>query len=58
MTSEGVKVDYVELVSPDDFRPFTGSGEAVLLVAAFVGTTRLIDNVRLVLPAGSVLAEV
>jgi pantoate--beta-alanine ligase len=58
MTSEGVKVDYVELVSPDDFRPFTGSGEAVLLVAAFVGATRLIDNVRMVLPAGSMMAEI
>jgi|SRR4051812_23177073 pantoate--beta-alanine ligase len=58
MSKDAVKVDYVELVSPDDFQPFTGSGEAVLLVAAFVGTTRLIDNVRLVVPAGSVLAEV
>jgi pantoate--beta-alanine ligase len=44
----GIQVDYLELVDPlsfsevrDDYR-----GEALLLVAAFVGRTRLIDNVR------------
>jgi pantoate--beta-alanine ligase len=42
-----VKTDYVELVDPGTFLPQRGSGDAILLVAAFVGTTRLIDNVRL-----------
>ena len=50
-----VKVDYVELVDPLSFEPLSSRGgdagtssarEAVLLVAAFVGTTRLIDNIR------------
>jgi pantoate--beta-alanine ligase len=52
MSRDGVKVDYVEMVSPDDFQALAGSGDALLLVAAFVGTTRLIDNVRLVVRAG------
>lgn len=50
--ADGVKVDYVELVSPDDFQPIHDPGDAILLVAAFVGTTRLIDNVRLRLGSG------
>lgn len=44
-----VRVDYLELVDPETFRPAT-SGEALLLIAAFVGSTRLIDNVTLRLP--------
>jgi pantoate--beta-alanine ligase len=40
----GVFVDYVSLTSPDLGEP-APSGEARLLVAATVGTTRLIDNV-------------
>jgi len=47
LEASGVKVDYVELVDPVTFEPFTGEGDAVLLVAAHVGSTRLIDNVRL-----------
>jgi pantoate--beta-alanine ligase len=44
----GVRVDYVELVHPETLAP-VGRAEpgSVLLVAGFVGTTRLIDNVRL-----------
>ncbi|MEU7206209.1 pantoate--beta-alanine ligase [Streptomyces sp. NPDC045470] len=42
-------LDYVALVDPSDFTevPDAYEGEAVLAVAAKVGTTRLIDNIRL-----------
>jgi len=41
-----VREDYVELVEPDTLRPVEQAGrpDARLLVAGFVGTTRLIDN--------------
>ena len=44
-----VATDYLALVDPADFTDAEGDhrGEAVLAVAARVGTTRLIDNVRL-----------
>ena len=44
-------VDYLALVDPRDFSevPPTFTGQAVLAVAARVGTTRLIDNVPLTL---------
>jgi pantoate--beta-alanine ligase len=44
-------VDYLALVDPRDFSevPPTFTGEAVLAVAARVGTTRLIDNLPLTL---------
>lgn len=42
---EGVQVDYVALVDPATFEPLTRRAEpALLLVAAKVGPTRLIDN--------------
>ena len=50
---DGVDVDYVSLVSDPDFQDLEGSsysGPARLLVAARVGTTRLIDNVPVALP--------
>jgi pantoate--beta-alanine ligase len=47
LASAGVEVDYVALVDPKTFDPLDGAGEGILLVAAFVGTTRLIDNLRL-----------
>lgn len=44
-------VDYVVLVDPDDFTPVPDAwaGEAVLALAARVGTTRLIDNTAVLL---------
>ncbi len=44
-------VDYVALVDPDDFTPVPDdhAGEAVLALAARVGTTRLIDNTSVTL---------
>jgi pantoate--beta-alanine ligase len=49
----GLAVDYLALVDPDTFAAVTGpgpagpAGPAVLAVAARVGATRLIDNVRI-----------
>ncbi|RLL68269.1 pantoate--beta-alanine ligase [Streptomyces sp. Z26] len=51
-----LETDYLALVDPADFREVTGefAGEAVLAVAARVGATRLIDNVRVPLtPPGA-----
>jgi pantoate--beta-alanine ligase len=55
----GLVVDYLALVDPDTFAavsgPGTGTGPwtAVLAVAARVGATRLIDNVRIDFPGGA-----
>jgi pantoate--beta-alanine ligase len=44
----GARVDYVEIVHPESLAPVERAEPgSVMLVAAFVGTTRLIDNVRL-----------
>ncbi|MGH3173129.1 MAG: pantoate--beta-alanine ligase [Streptosporangiaceae bacterium] len=43
-------VDYVALVDPGTLGP-AGTGSALLVAAARAGTTRLIDNMALVLPA-------
>jgi pantoate--beta-alanine ligase len=48
--ADGVELDYLALIDPHDFTeaPDDFQGEAVLAVAAKVGSTRLIDNVRLI----------
>ncbi|UCC82945.1 MAG: pantoate--beta-alanine ligase [Gemmatimonadota bacterium] len=47
----GVDVEYVEVVSADDLEPVQQADEeTVVVVAARVGTTRLIDNARLGAP--------
>ena len=38
------RVDYVEAVHPESLEPYTGGPRCVVLVAAHVGSTRLIDN--------------
>jgi pantoate--beta-alanine ligase len=49
----GLAVDYLALVDPRTFTPVLPgqAGPALLLTAARVGGTRLIDNVPVVLPA-------
>ena len=43
-----VRVDYIEIVDPDSLEPVSEANRGSLVaVAAFVGTTRLIDNVVL-----------
>jgi pantoate--beta-alanine ligase len=42
------RIDYVEIVSLDDFAPLERiEGEALIALAVFVGKTRLIDNIRI-----------
>jgi pantoate--beta-alanine ligase len=47
----GLRIDYVELTEPNDLTPIPDADElsdsALVAVAAFLGTTRLIDNVVL-----------
>jgi pantoate--beta-alanine ligase len=48
LEAAGARIDYVELVHPDTLRPVEqAAAGSVVLVAAFVGATRLIDNGRL-----------
>ncbi|HVE99673.1 MAG TPA: pantoate--beta-alanine ligase [Mycobacteriales bacterium] len=46
--ADGLRVDYLEVVDPDTLDPAVGPGRALLAVAAWVGTTRLIDNVEMI----------
>jgi pantoate--beta-alanine ligase len=39
-----VRLDYFDIVDPDTLNPIRDSGGALAAVAAFVGSTRLIDN--------------
>ena len=46
ITSAGGRIDYVEALDGYNLEPLTGKSSSVLLaVAAYFGTTRLIDNV-------------
>jgi pantoate--beta-alanine ligase len=48
LLAAGTRVDYVEIVHPETLAPVArAAAGSVMLVAAFVGRTRLIDNVRL-----------
>lgn len=48
LAGAGARVDYVEIVHPETLAPVEHAAPgSVMLVAAFVGKTRLIDNVRL-----------
>lgn len=45
----GFEIDYLELVDQEEMEPLRTSGAAALIVAARLGTTRLIDNIRFTL---------
>jgi pantothenate synthetase len=50
----GVRLDYLEIVDPDTLDPVSEiMSEVLVAVAAFVGATRLIDNVLLSLKSAS-----
>jgi pantoate--beta-alanine ligase len=43
----GVRLEYLEVVDPETFRPVANVARSVVIAGAlWVGTTRLIDNVR------------
>lgn len=47
-TAPLARIDYLEIVNAETLRPETESGaDSVIVVAAFLGQTRLIDNLRL-----------
>jgi pantoate--beta-alanine ligase len=50
LQSAGFNVEYLDLVSMSDMRQFRTEADAALIVAARLGTTRLIDNLRLFAP--------
>ena len=54
--TDGLELDYLALTAPDLGDP-PASGAARMLVAARVGTTRLIDNTALVLGASTISPE-
>ena len=48
LAEPGARLDYLEIVNPDSLDPITDfSKPALVAVAAFIGNTRLIDNVLL-----------
>jgi pantoate--beta-alanine ligase len=48
LAAAGARIDYVEIVHPDTLAPVARAEPgSVMLLAAFVGATRLIDNARL-----------
>lgn len=63
MDDPSFRLDYIDLVHPSSFSlvPFDHVGEAILVVAARVGSTRLIDNVTVQLTGpgteGSAVAD-
>jgi len=53
-----VRLDYFEIVDPNTLDPVEGIGDAMLVaVAAFVGSTRLIDNLVVILPGRTPKAQ-
>lgn len=50
LAQSGFVVDYFELVSLRNLEPIRARSDCALIVAAKLGTTRLIDNLRLVSP--------
>jgi len=51
LTVEGIQIDYAEVADPDTLAPLDAMQERiVLLIAAKIGTTRLIDNLVITKP--------
>jgi pantoate--beta-alanine ligase len=49
----GIRVDYIATVDPETFALLPSlRGEVLVLIAAWVGSTRLIDNVRVKVGGG------
>jgi pantothenate synthetase len=47
-TEPGVRLDYLSIVHPETLEPLENvASGALIAVAAYVGTTRLIDNILL-----------
>jgi len=44
---KSVRLDYFEIVDPESLDPVEHAADALVAVAAFVGPTRLIDNILL-----------
>lgn len=58
LTSEAVRLEYVEVVRSGDLGPLERlDGEVLVALAAHVGTTRLIDNMILTIDAEMVTAD-
>jgi len=50
LEAKGFKNDYVSIVNADTLqRPVAGDKHLVIVVALFMGTTRLIDNLQVAL---------
>lgn len=54
---EALRLDYLELVDPDSLAELDGPGPGLLAVAAWVGTTRLIDNVVMMVGSTTQMAR-
>ena len=52
ISSAGFELDYARAVDPDTWDPWV-SGPALLVVAATLGSTRLIDNMVVETPASA-----
>ncbi len=51
LSDKGFKVDYVHILQRDHLKPATKKDkELVMLIAAYLGSTRLIDNITISLP--------
>ncbi|HLJ69079.1 MAG TPA: pantoate--beta-alanine ligase, partial [Chloroflexota bacterium] len=48
------RIDYVTIADPDTLQPIAGliEGDALIALAVYFGSTRLIDNMRVVLEHG------
>lgn len=56
LQNAGFKIDYISVVDAETLQPLqTASGNCVAAIAVYVGSTRLIDNILLSLPAPNIV---